>query len=559
MSLITDASQKITDRLAWCTAHKDQVGIAKDLADGKEIEEVYGLGEAGLFDEFFCFLSEFGIKDLLMKLEPKIKKRESNVNFSTVILTYLMRIVAGCPFFWNIESVLLQSQSLMRLVGFNARQVRQGTCQRGAHHTSIPAENQENPDDHGSINIRGPICPQFISTLIVAISASALERLFNKTISILASRSFFPKHILALLDSSEIQSTEQCEGCGKVTKEKAPELRRRKKRIRKVLETVFGFKIWVVWEPLSKLPLAMRFATIDVADITMAREIVQQAVANLGDKAGIVSLAFDRGFIDGPFMWWLHNDMGITFYVPAKTNMNVYEDALSLIDSGIRETRERERSIGKGKNSATVTDRWDVVGIESLTSAGFYGEKGSGSHENRKDFIANPINAVVVLHDPYKENNPDSDTMVILTNGPVKKPLDAYDGYDARSEIENPLFREAKQAWFIQRPAQNTKDAFRAHAYLTIITMALTTAFRTWMDQQDKMDEKGEETGIRKFREKIRQENGNKFIVFDKDRYAIFEAYELIILCGRNVRLPRGLPESITKKDILFKYGALLE
>jgi hypothetical protein len=37
-----------------------------------------------------------------------------------------------------------------------------------------------------------------------------------------------------------------------------------------------------------------------------------------------------------------------------------------------------------------------------------YGPLGSGSHETRKDFVANPINAVVVLQDPYKENNPNS-------------------------------------------------------------------------------------------------------------------------------------------------------
>jgi hypothetical protein len=71
MSLIADASQKITERLTWCTALKDQAGITKDLADGKDVEEVYGLGEAGLFDEFFCFLSHFGIQDFLMKLKPK--------------------------------------------------------------------------------------------------------------------------------------------------------------------------------------------------------------------------------------------------------------------------------------------------------------------------------------------------------------------------------------------------------------------------------------------------------------------------------------------------------
>jgi Transposase DDE domain. len=292
----------------------------------------------------------------------------------------------------------------------------------------------------------------------------------------------------------------------------------------------------------------MRFTTIEVADVNMAREVVQQAIDNIGNNAKIVSLAFDRGFIDGPFMWWLHKDMGIVFYVPAKKNMSVYKDALSLTSSGIREKRERERKVGKGKNSFTVIDQWDAVGIEGLTSAGFYGEKGSGSHENSNNFKPNPINAVVVLHDPYKENNPNSDTMVILTNGTVNEPLVTYDGYDARSEIENSLFREAKQAWFIQRPSENTIDSFRAHVYLTIMTMALTTAFRTWMEKQEKLDKQGKETGIRKFRETVRQENGNKFIVFDGERYAIFEAYEIVILCGRNVRSPRGVPEKIEKR-----------
>jgi len=378
-------------------------------------------------------------------------------------------------------------------------------------------------------------------------------------ISILAAKSFFPKHIDALLDSSEIQSTELCEGCGKVSKEKAPLLRHRKGRIRKVMETVFGFKLWVIWDPVSRLPLAIRFATIEHSDLDFAREVVSQAASNLAPHATIASLAIDRGFMDGPFLWWLADTMGIIFYIPAKTNMNVYKDALSLLATGIAQTRERNRTIGAGKNKTTVMDRWHVVGIEGLTSAGFYGEKGSGSHENRSDFTPNPIHAVVVVDDPYKVNNPHTDTLVILTNAPVHKPLKVYDGYDARSEIENIVFREAKQAWFIQRAPRNTASAFRAHVYLTIITMALTTAFQTWMDQQDKLEQTGNETGIRKFRQKVKQENGNKLIIFDEDRYAIFDTYEVIILCGRTVLMPTGVPQAISKRDILLKYGALLE
>jgi len=53
MSLTKNAAKNIFDRLTWHTAKKDQAGIAKELAEGEEVHEVYGLGEASLFDEFF--------------------------------------------------------------------------------------------------------------------------------------------------------------------------------------------------------------------------------------------------------------------------------------------------------------------------------------------------------------------------------------------------------------------------------------------------------------------------------------------------------------------------
>ncbi len=306
--------------------------------------------------------------------------------------------------------------------------------------------------------------------------------------------------------------------------------------------------------------MAVRFTTIEVADVIMAQKVVAQAIKNLGEHARLASLAFDRGFIDGKFMWWL-NSQKVVFYVPAKKNMAVYQDAIALVDAGagIRQIRKKKRSVGYGKDKQSLEDYYEAVGIEGLTTAGFYGEQGGGSHEHNKGFTANPVNAVVVVADPFKANNPNINTLVILTNGAVKRPLKAYDGYDARSEIENGMFREAKQAWFIQRPAKNSMDGFRAHVYLTIITMALTTAFRVWMDAQDAKNIQGEDTGIRKFREKVREENGNKLIVFDDDRYAIFDVYEVFILTGSNVTKPRGVLEVITKEDILRKYGVQLE
>ena len=394
-------SQNIADRLTWHTANRDQAGIAANLAAGEDIPEVYGLGEAGLFDEFFCFLEHFGFSKLFAKLDPKDKKRKSKVPFTGAIYIYLMRVVAGLRFFWHIDPVILHSQSLMRLVGFNGREVREGTCGRGASkETDDPAPNPEESEqtcvneadknNRQPTKIRGPVCPEFIADCICAILGKALEKLFNQTITILAANKFFPKKIHALLDASEIESTEKCQGCGKVSKEKAPELRLRKGRIRKVVETVFGFKIWVIWDPNSRLPLAMRFSTIEVADISLAQEVIQQAIDNLGGHAKLVSIAIDRGFMDGKLLWWL-NTQKITFFIPAKTNMDVYKDALSLIPDGVQENREKTRTNGAGKNKVIVIDSWELVALEDLrdlenTKLPFmmysYCKRGGAAYEN---------------------------------------------------------------------------------------------------------------------------------------------------------------------------------
>ena len=551
MDIVKNASETIFKRLVWLTAKRDQAGIAEKLANEEEVDEIYGLGDAGLFDEFFHFLRKLDIMKILEQLAPlRHRRRQSPVPFSAIILIYLMRIVAGLKFFHHTGPVLLQSQSLMHLVGFNGHQVKEGVNRRSLDKSSRDWEDKNNT------GIRGPICPEFIASFMVAIAGNTLERVFNKIISVLAAKSFFPRKIDALLDASDLESTERCEGRGKVTKEKAPELRRRKGRVKKVKVTVFGFKIWVVWDPNSGLPIAMRFSTIEAADITLAKEVIAQAITNLGGHAKIVSIAMDRGFMDGKLLWWLNSE-GIIFYIPAKSNQHVYDDAISLVGTGLRVTRETVRTTGHGKNSKQVTDTWDVAGIEGLTTAGFYGELGSGSHENRNDFRPNLINAVVVLHDPYMENNPEVKTLVILTNGPAGDPLKVYDGYDARSEIENSLFRESKQGWFIKRPPENSKAGFRVHAYLTILTMALTRAFRDWMIKQEELED--EDSGIRKFRQKVRQENANKCIVFHHARYAIFYLYEILILCGKKVLKPHGVPDKISMEDVFRKHGAMVE
>jgi hypothetical protein len=143
-NLRAEAAEKVAERLSWCTAKRDQSGITKNLAEGKDVEEVYGLGEAGLFDEFFYFMDIHGISDLFGILEPK-RERMSNVSFPAALLIYFMRITAGLSFFWHILPVILQSQALMRLIGYNGREVREGTSERGLRKRKTPPEIRLTP------------------------------------------------------------------------------------------------------------------------------------------------------------------------------------------------------------------------------------------------------------------------------------------------------------------------------------------------------------------------------------------------------------------------------
>ncbi len=97
-NLVSRTAENVAERLSWCTAKRDQSGIAKDIAEGNDIPEIYGLGEAGLFDEFFHFLEELGIQNMFKTLEP-LRERGSYVSFHAVVLIYLMRALPrGFPF-----------------------------------------------------------------------------------------------------------------------------------------------------------------------------------------------------------------------------------------------------------------------------------------------------------------------------------------------------------------------------------------------------------------------------------------------------------------------------
>src|SRR3990172_5786693 len=155
-----------------------------------------------------------------------------------------------------------------------------------------------------------------------------MEAFLNGVVRLIAGLGLVQGDITAVLDGSKLRTTEKYEGrgCLKIeheVKEKGTG------RLVKVVELVFGWKILVLIEARSRLPLAVKVTKIEAYEGEWLVPMVRQAQANLGEKARIVKVVVDKGYLDGEDLWEL-DQMGIIFVVIAKSGMTVREDAHAL-------------------------------------------------------------------------------------------------------------------------------------------------------------------------------------------------------------------------------------
>ena len=140
-----------------------------------------------------------------------------------------------------------------------------------------------------------------------------------------------------------------------------------------------------------------------------------------------------------------------------------------------------------------------------------------------------------------------------------------FDHYDARSVIENGIFKEGKYPWHLGRFPKKTAAAVVVHCHFTLLVMGLSTAFRLWQAQQASASSHPPEAlvnlstallageGTARWRQRLKEENRDKVIVFVGQVYGIFHLAELAVLSGlRLQRLPSHLG---SRQDILQRYG----
>jgi Transposase DDE domain len=529
-----EITQNLAERLCWAVAHRDDSRVARRLYRKQLVDGVYRLNEGALLDDFFHFLQAIGVMALLEEAHGAAIHRQM-VPFVQYVLLYGVKTLFGIESINALPSLLFSDEALMQLVGFNAQQVRQGICQRGA--TKRQGER-----------LPGPICPDTLAKNIVKWNLRDLEAVFNGAIRALAKAGVFGKRVTGIADGTDLETTERYTGCGQVTRKRRIE--DNGGRMHEIAVTVYGWKVLLLIDAETKIPLAVKVGQIQEHEALWTRALVTQARLNVQGYARLHKVIFDKGLLDGPTLWWL-DQQEITFVVPAKTNMAVTADARAQAAAGEGLTLGRRvHTVRHGQGRKAWTERLgtEVVGITGLTTYDQYGSPEHGRHATRRDFQANPINAVVVRQWQGKDYGPGGKT-VFVTNAPVDQPLRPFDDYDDRSLIENCCIKEAKQQWDLGHPPEKTARAVRVHVMFTLLMFALATAYRRQCEREALG---GESVGWQRWRRQLLEQTREKVIVFAQGYYGIFHLAEYSLLLG--VKLKDVPPEIGGRQQVLAKY-----
>ena len=405
MSRGEEKPSAVQERLAWQVATRDDVRVAQGLYAGEEIEEMHELSEAGLLDEFFAFLEESGMMAILRQQDlPGVQRvLIPSVQF---LLLYLLKVLFGAESMNQLPRVLFSNIAVMELIGFNARQIEEGLTKRGDGQRTTKKK-------------QGPLTPQCLADNICKLGPEQMERLFNQMVQVLVGKGLLDGKRLVALDGSKLPTPATYEGAGKLKQTRSVKIQGQKERATEEYY-VYGFKVLVLIDGQTRLPLAMKVVSIQEYEGRWLVPLLEQAQRNLGSRGQIETIVVDRGYLDGANLRQVHQQ-GVLFVVTSKAGMSVTQDAQGLAKGERAKVREQVVRHGHGKGASEERLRTELVGIEALTSYDAYGDPQQTQYAHRRDYTGQPINAVVVRR--WNNRIPKGDGTVYLTNGPISDPF----------------------------------------------------------------------------------------------------------------------------------------
>jgi len=314
------------------------------------------------------------------------------------------------------------------------------------------------------------------------------------------------------LDSTIIRTKPNFPGCGMTKREK-------ENRPNDPPETIYGFKLFVLYEIKSRIITAIDIVPVNESDSNYFLAMIKKGIRNCG-KDKIKLVIADRGFLDGANMWELKHNLGVDFIIPAKSNMDVHKDA-----TGLRKIYTQSgRTVAKWPYGKSECEGY---GVNNLLS---YMPYNPPNVKDNSSTTGSPINAVVITTWRGKPITPGKET-VLLTSLPAEEDVLAVAcGYRQRSLIENCGFRELKQAAYLQYLPHRTGEMAENAAYLHIMLCVFAhTLFYAFICSRKKEIPKSKNGDcLRAFRRKEFTSIDKRILIIAKEKYyALFSLNEL--------------------------------
>src|SRR2546421_1434108 len=275
---------------------------------------MHQLSDAGLLDEFFVFLKELGMLEAFEQVSQSGVQR-TLVPTVQFVLLYLLKVLLGGESMHELPRVLFSDLALMELVGFNAHQCESGLTKRGEASRTTKKK-------------QGPLTAQCLADNICKITQEEMERLFNTMVHLLARRGWFAGSLLVALDGSKVPTPQSYEGCGKLKQTRKVQVKGQKEPMTEEYY-LYGWKVLVLIEVQTRLPLAMKLVPIQDYEGKWLVPLLEQAQQNLGDHAQIGTIVIDRGYLDGEGLWRV-DQKGVIFLICRKDTIAVKQDAQGL-------------------------------------------------------------------------------------------------------------------------------------------------------------------------------------------------------------------------------------
>ena len=487
------------------------------------------------------------------------------------VLGVLSRLV-GAASGPQMRGALLADERWMTLLGFNMQEVQHGSTHRSEALAGKSREKRSGKFvDAGTLGPaqareegpRGVLSAQTLEGHESSLPAAKLMEFFNAVVKAMAARGYFAKRVRTVIDSTGAEVVPSFEGAGVVRKKVKVKSKARRPRALEV--HVRGFKVWYVMEVETGLPLAMTLAPIETAEVVPVKALVEQAEKNLAGSSRMVSMALDRGFLDGDLWWWLREDKQIDWVCPSKEKMAVTEEARAKVAAAVsalgkpdetalqtaqRAAREELSHEGVRFGARVVAEGRAplvVAQVEELKCTDFYGEGGSSSSRvHSKAFEPTALHATVVLSWPDRGRHDEEDERandetnkgpLVLLSADKQAGLLRFARYDERSLIENRVNRDGKQYFGLGSALGRNEKAMWSGAVFSTVALMLYRALELEQARatQD-LDRRSKPLGILRYRRQRSLQRRGWIIVVIDERYGLMPLREF----ARDSRL-RGL------------------